>query len=302
MADRPTALPAFLTVDLEDQHEHQAFPNGILLDECVWSLGDRTRVLLELLGECRARGTFFTTGPVMERYPGLLREIASLGHELALHGPRHVMAYDLAREEFRASIVEGKARLEDVTGEAVLGYRAPSWSIRRENGAFLDDIVGSGFRYDSSIFPMENPAYGVRGAPRIPYRLANGLVEIPPSAAAFGPFVIPFGGGFYLRALPTLVLRRLARSALRRDGLVLYVHPWELARDPERLPYPPIDRIVRRWGVDSTVAKLRVLLGLAPHLPIRESSWLSDPPSLPLLDPFHVGHDRAAGVTSPARR
>lgn len=277
---------AFLTVDLEDVHEHQAFPHGVLLDSCEWKVAHQTDRLLQLLERLGARATFFTTGPVTERFPRLVREIGGLGHELALHGPRHVMAYRLPRAEFQTEIARGRAALQDASGQSVIGYRAPSWSIRAQNRVFLDDLAAAGFRYDSSIFPVSNPWYGVTAAPRAPYVLRSGLVEIPPSTAGLGPLVIPFSGGTYLRALPKVLLRSLAKRAIERDGLVLYMHPWELERHPERLPYPAIDRLVRSWGLRSAAGKIEALLGLARYRPLCESPWVSASAMLPEQDPF----------------
>ena len=131
--------------------------------------------VLELLDGHGARGTFFTLGWIAERFPQLVRRIANADHEVASHGYGHQRASDLTPAAFSADIRLAKAILEDITGEGVTGYRAPSFSISNANLWAHDCIAEAGYAYSSSVYPVKHDHYGIPDAPRFPWRLPNGL-------------------------------------------------------------------------------------------------------------------------------
>ena len=142
-----------LTIDVEDYFQVSAlaphFPRGEW--ESVPCRVERNiDVILTMLNEYGAKGTFFTLGWIAERYPYLVRHIASEGHEIASHGYAHQRASDQTPEAFLADIGLAKNVLEDVTGTAVLGYRAPSFSIGESNAWAHDCISRAGYKYSSS--------------------------------------------------------------------------------------------------------------------------------------------------------
>src|SRR3954466_5201174 len=115
-------MPALVTftLDLEDHRESDAqevrFPH-------------LTRQVLDFLDDRDVRGTFFVVGEVARSEPALVREVAARGHEIALHGWRHVPLTELDPATFRADVARGKALLEDLTGTPVGGFRAPTFSL-----------------------------------------------------------------------------------------------------------------------------------------------------------------------------
>ncbi|ATE60941.1 XrtA system polysaccharide deacetylase [Thauera sinica] len=186
--------------------------------------------ILQMLDEHGARGTFFTLGWVADRFPQLVRRIADAGHEVASHGYAHERASALTPGAFTADISLAKAVLEDITGRAVTGYRAPSFSIGEANLWAHDCIAEAGYRYSSSVYPVRHDHYGIPDAPRFPWRLENGLVEVPVTTLrAFGRNW-PAGGGGFFRLLPYFVSRwQIARvNAQDRQPAIFYFHPWEI--------------------------------------------------------------------------
>ncbi len=190
--------------------------------------------ILELLDGHGARGTFFTLGWLAERYPSLVRRIAVAGHEVASHGYAHQRASELTPEAFRADIRLAKVILEDITGSPVTGYRAPSFSIGEANLWAHDCIAEVGYRYSSSVYPVRHDHYGIPDAPRFPWRLPNGLVEVPISTVHVLGRNWPAGGGGFFRLLPYALSRwQIARvNAADRRPAIFYFHPWEI--DPEQ--------------------------------------------------------------------
>lgn len=199
--------------------------------------------ILSLLEEKDARATFFVLGEVAALHPVMLKKISGAGHEIGCHGYHHELVSQLTPSEFRADIRRGKTLLEDLSGSAVIGYRAPCFSIGREQAWAYGILLEEGFRYDSSVYPIFHDLYGDPRAPRHPYDIqANGLgklTEIPIGSARLLGVNLPIGGGGYFRLLPlALVLRGIRWVNIHdRQPVVFYFHPWEL--DPGQ-PSPPM--------------------------------------------------------------
>jgi hypothetical protein len=115
------------------------------------------------------KATFFVLGWIAERYPDLVRRIQKEGHEIACHGYAHQLVYTQSRDEFRQDVKRAKSILEDITGEEVIGYRAPSYSITNKSHWAFEVLAEEGFKYDSSIFPIRHDFYGMPEAPRFPF-------------------------------------------------------------------------------------------------------------------------------------
>ncbi len=162
-----------LTFDVEEYFHAEAFAG--VVDPRDWAtlesrvVGTTERILM-LLEEARVAATFFVLGWVADRYPSLVRAIGRGGHEVASHGYGHQMITRLSRAEFAEDIRRGKGAVEDAAGTAVIGYRAPTFSVVRETLWSLDILAEAGFRYDSSIFPIVHDRYGIPDAPRFPHQ------------------------------------------------------------------------------------------------------------------------------------
>lgn len=223
-----------------------------------------TMALLELLAEAGTRGTFFVLGWVAERNPGLVRAIASQGHEVASHGWDHRLVTACTPAELRESVRRSKAVLESLSGQPCVGFRAPSFSIVRGGEWALDVLLEEGYRYDSSLFPVRRRGYGYVGGAWHPHRLqrpAGRLWELPPATLRGAGSSLPAGGGAYFRLLPYA----LVRSALKQhEGLgtpaTFYIHPWEIDDGQPRLPVSPLTRVRHYGALARTAPRLRRLL------------------------------------------
>ena len=193
-----------------------------------------TERALALCADLDAKATWFCLGDQAQRHPELLRRIASEGHAIGLHGLTHRRAFEMDRGAWRASLRDGKALLEDLTGRSVVGYRAPEWSLRGPAEDWWQDLPELGFRYDSSRAPLSvigHPAW-----PRRPHLLTEGLWELPPPVLWSGPPRSPLWG-WGLRVLPFNILRRALETLASEDaGTPLVLHPWELDEGQPGLP------------------------------------------------------------------
>jgi len=229
-----------MTIDVEDYFQVSAFAPHIPRDswperECrVEANIDR---ILAILDAGRAQGTFFTLGWIAERYPDMVRRIVAGGHELASHGYGHLRASDQSRAEFMDDISRSKKILEDIGGQPVLGYRAPSFSIGQGNLWAFDTLAETGHRYSSSIYPIRHDHYGMPDAPRFAHPRAAGLIEIPVTTLRLGGRNLPSSGGGYFRLLPYALSRWMIRRVNADDGqpAIFYFHPWEIDHGQPRV-------------------------------------------------------------------
>ena len=229
-----------LSIDLEEYFQIHVLSG--LIDPGSWSgmpsfVEENTRRILDLLESHGVLATFFCLGWIAENHKDLIRTIRRKGHEIACHGYAHQVIYQQDRERFRDDVSRAKNILEDATGDPVIGYRAPTYSITEETFWALQILEELGFRYDSSIFPIYHDNYGIPDAPRFPHRLSKcNLVEFPISTLRIGPVNLPLSGGGYFRLLPYPLIRIGLRSLCRGGNpFIFYIHPWELNPDTPRV-------------------------------------------------------------------
>ncbi|KAB2320138.1 DUF3473 domain-containing protein [Betaproteobacteria bacterium SCN1] len=230
-----------MSIDVEDYFQVSAFAPHIRRED--WdSLPCRVErnvdLILGLLDEAGAKATFFTLGWIAERYPQVVRRLVDGGHELASHGYGHQRASDLTPEQFRDDIVRAKRVLEDIGGVAVRGYRAPSFSINRDNWWAVGELENAGYVYSSSIYPVKHDHYGMPDAPRFPHRPngERGILELPPTTVPLMGRNLPAAGGGWFRLLPYSASRWMLRRVNDGDRApcMFYFHPWEVDPDQPR--------------------------------------------------------------------
>lgn len=222
-----------MTIDVEDYFQVSAFAPYIKRSD--WDSREcrverNVQRILALLAKEGKQATFFTLGWVAERYPQLVRDIVAGGHELASHGYGHQRASDLTREEFAEDVGRAKQLLEDIGGQAVLGYRAPSFSIGTGNLWAFDVLLEQGYRYSSSVYPVKHDHYGMPDAPRFAYPVREGLLEIPPTTLRLAGRNLPSSGGGYFRLLPYALSRWMVGrvNQAEQQSAIFYFHPWEI--------------------------------------------------------------------------
>ncbi len=257
-----------LTIDLEDYYHVSAFSEQIPVDR--WNsatsrIERNTEVLLDLLESAGCKATFFTLGWVGEQHPEVVRKVAERGHEVACHSLRHRTVYKMTREEFRDDTLRAKSLLEDCSGTRVVGYRAPSFSITDKSLWALEVLAELGFTFDSSIFPVEHPNYGIPNFARDPHRVqtpSGPIVEFPMTVLELAGLRSPFGGGAYLRFLPYWYTRWGVRflNATENRPVCVYLHPWELDPDQPRMSGSLTSRVRHYVGLRKTAAKFAQLI------------------------------------------
>ncbi len=249
-----------LTIDVEDYFQVSAFAPHIPRSD--WNTREcrverNVDCILEMLDQHETKATFFTLGWVAERYPEVIQRIAENGHEVASHGYGHERASDQTPDTFYADIRIAKEILEDLCGNEVKGYRAPSFSIGEKNLWAFECLERAGYQYSSSIYPIRHDHYGMPDAPRHAHRIGD-LLEIPATTLRFFNRNWPASGGGYFRLMPYGMSRWMIQRVNHVDKLsaVFYFHPWEIDPGQPRIPnigartrfrhYVNIDRMEKR--------------------------------------------------------
>jgi polysaccharide deacetylase family protein (PEP-CTERM system associated) len=259
--------------DIEEHHRIEAAVGLTCSHEQKAEYGRRmehvTRRLLEHLDVAGVKATFYIVGEIARRHPGLVRDIHGAGHEVGSHSWDHRRVHHFTPETFRDDVRRSKDALEDLIGEPILGFRAPTFSVVRTTGWALDVLAECGFEYDSSIFPVRHDRYGIPEAPRGPF-LAEGrereILELPLLTYRVFRFNLPVAGGGYFRLFPLAVmnagLRQADRSASPTSPSVamLYFHPWEFDPEQPRLPLSRFSRWRTYVGMRRSTGRLNSLL------------------------------------------
>lgn len=257
-----------LSVDVEDWFQVGAFEN--VIERGDWD-AIKTRVesnvdrIIDLFAKADVKGTFFTLGWVAKRHPAMIRRIAEAGHEIASHGYDHARVFTFERSEFAEDIRIAREILEDCSGQKVIGYRAPSFSIdQRTPWAFLE-LAKQGYVYSSSVAPVAHDHYGWPQAPRFAFRPIpwSEIIEVPVTTAMLGGKRVAAGGGGFFRVLPYAFSRWAIRQVNRREErpAVFYFHPWEIDPDQPRVPNAPMRSKFRHYtGLEQMAGKLADLV------------------------------------------
>ncbi|MBH1993120.1 MAG: DUF3473 domain-containing protein [Sphingomonadaceae bacterium] len=256
-----------LSVDVEDWFQVGAFERTIQRghwDGLTHRVEGNTDAVLDLFAQADVKATFFTLGWVAERYPALIRRIADAGHEVASHGYDHARVFTFTPEQFRADLRKARGILEDAGGQAVTGYRAPSFSIDTRTPWAHTILAEEGYRYSSSVAPIRHDHYGWPESPRFAWKPVAGadLVELPVTTAKLGKRTLAAGGGGFFRLLPygfsRWAIRQVNEKAQR--PAIIYFHPWEIDPDQPRVANAPLRSRLRHYSNLSVMAaKLRRL-------------------------------------------
>ncbi|WP_210394996.1 XrtA system polysaccharide deacetylase [Motiliproteus sediminis] len=295
--------PYALSIDVEDYFQVAAFERQCPADS--WHRHEvrvehNVNRLLALLSERDINATFFVLGWVAERYPELIKLIASEGHEVASHGFGHQRINALERQQYHQDVSQSRKLLQDLSGAAVEGYRAPSFSLSQHTPWAQDALREAGYRYSSSINPVNHDLYGYPDAPRTPFVWDNGLLEVPVTTCSIAGKRIPCAGGGYFRLFPYRLFRHLMQKGATElnSPAIFYLHPWELDPGQPRIIGASAKSRFRHYlNLAKTEARLQRLLhdfNWAPMnaLPVIQNH-LADPKANPGIPRFAARQDTA---------
>lgn len=199
-----------------------------------------TKKILDLLSTKNIKGTFFIVGNIAEKYPYFVKEIYDAGHEIATHGYQHQPVYNLTPEEFREDLKKSINILKNITGDEILGYRAPEWSIRKGSYWAHNIIKEEGLIYDSSVTPS-----WIIGDPEafpLPHKRETefGILNVfPPSTFKTPIGQLPFTGSWVMRLLPySIIKNEITKLNKLKMPAIAYLHSWEMDIEHPKINLP----------------------------------------------------------------
>ena len=229
--------------------------------ECQPSVVDATLQILDFFSRFSVKATFFVSGYIADRHPHLIWDIFSAGHEVESHGYWHQLAYHQSETEFHNDIARSTVAVAQITGVQPVGYRSPAWSTTWIAERAAQVLAVEGYVYDTSLFPTSNFLYGKMDfSTDTTYLLGDtGVLEIPPSVFDIFGLKIPVTGGFYLRAYPLFLLKRMIHISNKDKPVQIYFHPWEVSRAYPHLSISPVHRIIQYYRCGTILARLEEL-------------------------------------------
>jgi len=233
---------SIMSIDVEDWFhilDVPSAPDRSLWDSLPSHVEKNFMKLLDLLSLKGVQATCFFLGYIGNRFPGLVTEAVSRGHEVASHGYDHRLVYQMSAEEFCADAVRSKKLLEDISGMPVKGYRSAGFSVTAETAWFFDKLMEAGYCYDSSVFPARRGHGGLETNKYQPYVIktdSGRILEFPITLSDMLGMKMCFFGGGYLRLFPYPLVKHMGRKVLQEGRpVIFYVHPREIAPDHPRL-------------------------------------------------------------------
>jgi len=276
-----------VTLDVEDLRPSDDFEDRSKL---------MTEKVLNLFAEMGIRATIFVVSDVARRHPETIKKAAEAGHEIGLHSHKHIPLQLLNPDDFERELGEAKRSLEDISGQQVNGYRAPTMSLTHETRWAIPIMQRVGFTYSSSVLPAKNPLYGWNGLPKRPFRWLNSVIEFPcPVTNIFG-FTVPYLGGAYFRLFPSAIRKIGIRKSSNKEVLWTYCHPWEF--DPEETYYQleNVGRATSRiaWiGRKGMETKMREFLKETSSQSLGDIASTIDLSQLQIVDPESPCHEKS---------
>ncbi len=277
----PPPIRHYLSVDLESAAQADNLRGRLrrttdraLKEQLDQRVVPATRRLLGLFRQFELKACFFVSGPVAERYPALLDEVAAAGHRLALHGYRHVSPAELSLDEWRGDLEKALHLLrpwEAAWGRSP-GYRAPNFGLKPESRMY-HELAKAGIAWSSSLMrarvsqkdlKLADSAIrqGLLGGKPFDVETAAGSVREYPLAGyrLFDRLPLGWGGGFWLRVLPEAWnLSRMRACQRSGKAFHLYLHPWEVDLEQPRVHLPRWRAVRQYHGMESLQERLEAI-------------------------------------------
>ena len=181
--------------------------------------------ILNVLDERGFKGTFFCTGMMATDFPQVVKLIYNRGHEVGCHSFKHAWLNKLTKKELSEDTHAALEALEQCIGQKVKSYRAPAFSIGKENKWAFEILIRNGITRDASIYPAERAFGGfAQFGQQMPTLVnCNNAIfkEFPVCMTSLLGHEMAYSGGGYFRFFP---LRFIKKEMAKSDYAMTYFH------------------------------------------------------------------------------
>ena len=231
-----------LGIDFEEWYHPELIKQNISKEKRNPSVINGIDKILDLLRKHETFATFFVVGELLEIRPDIFDKIIENDHEIGFHTMYHDR---LDSPEYKEKFRDEIKKFAELTNHKSRGFRAPTFSLNNNSSWAIDILAENDYMYDSSVVPAKTSMYGLPGAQESPYKISSknikqhnsdGIItEFPLLVTKFLGKKIPAGGGFYLRTLPTKIIKNAIKNYQKQEiPATFYIHSWELT--PEYMP------------------------------------------------------------------
>jgi len=259
-----------LGIDFEEWYHPQLIQKYLTNEDKELKITNGLDEILDWLRRNETYATFFIVGDILEKKPDILDKINSQGHEIGFHTMFHNRLDDenYNKEKFKDEI----KKFNELTNNHSKGFRAPTFSLNEKSSWVIDVLEELGYEYDSSIVPVKTRMYGLENAEEKPYFISsnnlkenspNGKIkEFPLLVTKFLGKKIPAAGGFYVRTLPTKIIKNAIKKYEKKEiPATFYIHSWELT--PQHMPkisMSKMDSFITYHNLEKSMKKMDKLL------------------------------------------
>ena len=225
--------------------------------------------IIELLSATDTSATFFVVGKLLEENPEILDKIIENGHEIGFHTMNHDR---IDTNEFKENFTNEIQTFSKLTNKKSKGFRAPTFSLNKSSSWIIDSLGKSNYTYDSSVVPVKTELYGIPDAGIRPYRISSKsiekddesgrIIEFPILITKFLGKKIPAGGGFYLRTLPSRIIKNAINNYQKQKiPATFYIHSWELTHEyMPKIKLPTKENFVTFHNINKAFGKMKKIL------------------------------------------
>lgn len=252
-----------LTFDIEDWYNCDFISEDFEWEKFEVRIYEGVNRILDELDRKNLKGSFFVLGWIAEHHPDIVREIHNRGHHIGCHSYQHELAFRFNEKEFKQDTLKAKHLIEDVTGAEVNAFRAPGFSITKNNTWVLKSLADMGFKYDCSMFPAHHdyggmPSYGNGVPKRIDIGDGVNIKEFPINIKTVFNHNIVFSGGGFFRLFPYWIIRHWADDS---DYIMSYFHPRDFDTGQPIIKSLPIMRKFKSYvGIKNAFSKFQKFL------------------------------------------
>ena len=259
-----------LGIDFEEWYHPQLIQKYLANEDKELKITNGLDEILDWLRRNETYATFFIVGDILEKKPDILDKINSQGHEIGFHTMFHNRLDDenYNKEKFKDEI----KKFNELTNNHSKGFRAPTFSLNEKSSWVIDVLEELGYEYDSSIVPVKTRMYGLENAEEKPYFISsnnlkennpNGKIkEFPLLVTKFLGKKIPAAGGFYVRTLPTKIIKNAIKKYEKKEmPATFYIHSWELT--PQYMPkisMSKMDSFITYHNLEKSMKKMDEIL------------------------------------------
>lgn len=275
-----------LTFDIEDWYNCDFISGDFDWDKHEVRIYQGVDRILAELEKRNQKGTFFCLGWIAERHPDVIRSIQKQGHHIGCHSYQHELSFRFDEKAFKSDTLKAKRLIEDVTGEEVNAFRAPGFSITKNNTWALRCLAEMGFKYDCSMFPAPHDYGGMssygEGVPKC-IDVGNGgiIKEFPINIhQVLGKHIVFSGGGFF-RLFPYWLINYWGRHS---DYMMTYFHPRDFDEEQPVIKSLPIMRRFKSYvGIKGAFAKFQRLLDHYEFYNVEQADELINWNAIPVI-------------------